>query len=243
MDRSEHFERIAPAYDGARPPYPSALFGVLREAGAIGPGTTVLEIGAGTGLATRDLVAAGGEVVALEPGFELGRLLRRALPDVSVLTTRLEDADLPVAAYDTVAAATSLHWVDLDVALPRLHAALRPGGRLAVWRHCFGDDEAEVTPFRRQVLDGIAARAEREEQRPEERPTLDELAAGGVFVPVRSEHWRWSVDLTAAQVRALFGTFSNWSEAEVEMAGRAAEELGGVVTEHYRTWLHLLRRA
>jgi len=43
-------------------------------------------------------------------------------------------------------------------------------------------------------------------------------------------------------VRSLFRTFSDWSEAEVDAAGRVAEELGGVVTEHYRSVLHLLTR-
>ena len=45
------------------------------------------------------------------------------------------------------------------------------------------------------------------------------------------------------QVRRLFRTFSDGSDAEVAAPGAAADELGGVVTEHYQSVLHLLRKA
>jgi len=114
---SWHFERMAADYASARPPYPAVIFEVMRAEGAIGPGLRVLEVGAGAGLATRELVAAGSQVVAIEPGRALGSLLE-AVPGVRVLPTTLEDAELPVAGFDSVVAATSLHWVDLSVGLP-----------------------------------------------------------------------------------------------------------------------------
>ena len=46
-------------YDAVRPPYPEAVFAVLREQGGLFPGATTLEIGAGNGLATRRLLALG----------------------------------------------------------------------------------------------------------------------------------------------------------------------------------------
>ena len=63
-----HFERMAAKYATARPPYPSSLYEALEAEGAIGPETRVLEIGAGAGLATRELVRSGSSVVAVEPG-------------------------------------------------------------------------------------------------------------------------------------------------------------------------------
>lgn len=71
---------------------------------------------------------------------------------------------------------------------------------------------------------------------------MEELAAGGWFEPVRTQRWRWSIDLSAQQIGLLFKTFSNWTPAEVAAVQDAAEELGGHVTEHYQTVLHLLRR-
>ena len=71
---------------------------------------------------------------------------------------------------------------------------------------------------------------------------MTELAADGMFEPVRTERWRWSLELTTDQVTRLFRTFSNWTEQEVVAVGTAAEECGGRVTEHYQSVLHLLRR-
>lgn len=240
-----HFERMAAAYSTSRPSYPPGLYGVLLAEGVIGGGTRVLEVGAGTGLATRELVGAGSVVVALEPGPGLAAILGREVPGASVVPARLEDAELPGGAFDSVVAATSMHWVDLTVGLPKLHAALRPSGWLAVWRHRFGDDRAD-TDFRRRVGQVVAARTGRAEvsgSRRDDRPTMSELVEGGWFEPVRSETWRWSIELDADRVRRLFRTFSDWNGAEVEAVGRAVEELGGVVTEHYQTVLHLLRRS
>ena len=71
---------------------------------------------------------------------------------------------------------------------------------------------------------------------------MDELTPGGWFEPVQSERWRWPIDLATDQVRRLFRTFSDWTVREVEAAAGAADECGGMVTEHYQSVLHVLRR-
>lgn len=81
------------------------------------------------------------------------------------------------------------------------------------------------------------------ERRADDRPTMDDLAAGAWFEPVRSEHWQWAIDLDTDQVRRLFRTFSDWNVTEVETVAQVADELGGVVTEHCQSVLHLLQRA
>jgi SAM-dependent methyltransferase len=234
---------MAEDYSSARPPYPEALFEVLRAERVIGPGLKVLEIGAGSGLATRELLGSGSQVVALEPGRHLASLLERAVPAATLIRSRLEDAPLPDAAFDSAVAATSMHWVDLSTGLPRLHMSLRPGGLLAVFRNVFGDD-AVSTEFRDHVRQIVARRDDVAGAPPSQaRPTIAELAADGWFMPVRSERWTWSIELTTEQVTQLFGTFSNWTEEEVRDVRAAAEACGGRVTEHYQSVLHVLRRA
>lgn len=237
-----HFERMAADYAASRPPYPEVLFETLKDRGVIGPRLRVLEVGAGAGLATRALVSSGSEVVAVEPGRDLAAILRKDIPDASVVVARLEDAALSARSFDSAVAATSLHWVDLSIGLPRLHAALRPRGWLAVWRTIFGDDNV-TTPFRDRV-DRIVARRRADPKaasRRDDRPSMDELVSGGWFKPVETQRWHWSVDLTSDQVRRLFGTFSDWNDHEVQAAATAADEAGGLVTEHYQTVLHILQ--
>ena len=123
-----------------------------------------------------------------------------------------------------------------------MHAALRPGGLLGVWRTIFGD-ESRPTPFRAKVAAIVAARGVAVPRRADDKPSMEQLAAGGWFSPVRTRWWEWSIDLISEQVRRLFATFSDWSSDEVAAAGRAVDELGGKVTEHYRSVVHVLRRA
>ncbi|MEJ7756216.1 MAG: class I SAM-dependent methyltransferase [Nocardioidaceae bacterium] len=174
-----HFERMAAEYVSARPPYPRGVYEVLKAEGVIGPGTRLLEIGAGAGLATRELVRSGSEVVAIEPGRKLVGLLDEEVPAVPVLLARLEDAELPEGSFDSVVAATSMHWVNLSIGLPKVHAALREGGLLAVWRNRFGDDSVS-TEFRRRVEQIVASRGPRGTGAPraDDRPVMEELAAG-----------------------------------------------------------------
>lgn len=237
-----HFERMASDYDGARPPYPPGLFDALAREGAIGPGRRVLEIGAGTGLATQELVRRGSRVVAVEPGRELATRLRASVPSVDIQMTTIEQAELPAEEFDAAVAATSMHWVDLPVALPRLHRALRPGGLLAVFRHVFGDHTVQ-TAFRDHVSRVVTARAGPGRVGISEYPTMLALARGGWFRPMYTCRWKWSVDLSADQVQRLFATFSDWSPDEVDSVVDAVHESGGTVTEHYQSVLHLLRRA
>ena len=238
-----HFEHMADDYGSARPSYPGALFEVLKAEGVTGPGLKVLDVGAGSGEATRELVAAGSQVVALEPGHDLAALLERDAPEASVVRSRLEDVHLPDSAFDSAVAATSMHWVDLSIGLPVLYAALRPGGALAVFRNIFGD-VTRRSEFRDRV-DQIVSRRHGGGGEPpaETRPSMSELQAGGFFVAARSELWKWDIELTTTQVTALFRTFSNWNGAEVEEVAAAADACGGRVTEHYQSVLHLLRRA
>lgn len=237
-----HFESMAAEYESARPPYPAALYDLLAVEGVTGPGKRLLEVGAGTGLATAELVGSGSIVTAIEPGADLAAILAAKVPSATVHVRPIEEVDLPPGAFDAVVAATSIHWVDLDLALPAFHSALVPGGQLAVWRHYFSSDVQ--TAFRDRVSEVVARRPSPVEQQGQRRnrTSMEELAAGAYFAPVKSESWQWSIDLRTEQVRRLYASFSGWSSTEVEAVADAADELGGVVTETYRTVLHLLRR-
>ncbi|GEA82535.1 class I SAM-dependent methyltransferase [Cellulomonas uda] len=234
-----HFERYAAVYAGARPPYPAALWEELRRAGYLTPGRRVLELGAGTGQATGPLLAAGLAVTAVEPGPRLAERLRATHPAASVVVARAEDVDLGEAQYDLAVAATSVHWLDLDVVLPAVHRALTPAGTFLVWRNVFGD-RTVPTPFRARVAEVVARRTRPPRPGPDAEDAVQSVAAltrSGLFRadPVRT--FRWSVDLDADQVWRLFTTFSDWTPDEVDAVALAVRDLGGVVTEHYLSWL------
>lgn len=240
-----HFDRNADIYERARPPYPHALWQRLHQLGTLHPGVRALDIGAGTGQATGPLLAAGATVTAVEPGQALAQRLRTRLPDATILATTAEDADLPDAAYDLAVIATAVHWLNLDIVLPKLHQALAAGGYLAVWRNAFGDPDVR-TPFRDRV-EAIVARRDPASRRPgpgelDTDEWSHRLTASGHFVETHRARFRWTIDLDADQIHDLFTTFSDWSDAEVDAAAAAVRDLGGRVTEHYVTPLIVLSR-
>lgn len=237
-----HFEQHAATYEEARPPYPEALWDRIAELGVLQAGRRAVDLGAGTGQASRGLLAAGLEVVAVEPGHRLATQLRQRYPSLRVQECTAEAADLPDASLDLVVAATSIHWMDLDLLLPKLHRALVPGGWFLVWRNVYGDDAAEVTPFRRRVAEIVARRTQPSRAGLEAAARTEaELTDGDLFEMVSLDRFRWSVDLDERQIRLLFGSFSDWSAAEVEEVAAAVRDLGGTVTEHYGSWLIALR--
>src|SRR3979490_1326502 len=65
------FNDRADNYRLARPAYPQRVYELLAEVCGRSEGAHVLEIGPGTGQATRRLLAEGGRVVAVEPGADL----------------------------------------------------------------------------------------------------------------------------------------------------------------------------
>ncbi|WP_431221257.1 class I SAM-dependent methyltransferase [Leifsonia xyli] len=245
MPDPTHFDRHADLYDRARPPYPEALRARLTELGLLVAGRRALDLGAGTGQATRLLVDAGMDVTAVEPGAALAARLRENLPSVHVLQAGAEEADLPTAAFDLATAATAAHWFELDEVLPKLHAALAAGGRFAVWRNAYGDPAVPPTRFRERIDAIVARRDALPRRQPGESDTAEWvrlLEAGGLFETVHVEAFHWAIDLDEDAIRGLFSTFSDWSPGEADDAALAVRDLGGTVTEHYLTPLIVLAR-
>lgn len=138
------FDPIAVTYDAVRPGYPAELYDHLAAACGLGPGCRVLEIGCGTGQATRDVVARGATVVAVEPGASMAALARGNLGDapVTIIESRFEDwSPEPPASFDLAVSATAFHWVEPAIGMQHVADALRPRGWLALWWMQFFDRE------------------------------------------------------------------------------------------------------
>lgn len=154
--RALSFGSVASAYERYRPGYPAELVdAVLAYAGR--PVRTALEVGAGTGKATRVFADRGIAVTATEPDAAMVHELRNHVPStVTVICAAFEDLTLGVS-YDLVFAAASMHWTDPVGRWERVAALLVAGGTFA----CFGGQveladpglEAAAQNARRPFLD------------------------------------------------------------------------------------------
>ncbi|WP_341924567.1 methyltransferase domain-containing protein [Nocardioides psychrotolerans] len=122
------FGGVADVYDRGRPSYTRDAVAWATSAEPL----TVLELGAGTGKLTEQLVALGHDVHATDPDAAMLDLLRARLPEVRTSVTAAEDIPASDRSYDVVVAAQAFHWFDHERALPEIARVLKPGGHLAV---------------------------------------------------------------------------------------------------------------
>jgi SAM-dependent methyltransferase len=132
------FNEIPELYDRVRPGYPDQMFADLVAIAGVDKESSVLEVGCGTGQATRSLAALGCPVTAVEPGAALGAIARQRLADhgnVTVETSTFEEWDDRGRRFDVLVSASAWHWVDPSIGWPRAHDVLRPGGWMALLSH------------------------------------------------------------------------------------------------------------
>jgi SAM-dependent methyltransferase len=129
------FNEVPELYDRVRPGYPDELFADLAAITGMNERSSVLEVGCGTGQATRSLAALGYSVTAIEAGADTAALARRRLAtfrNVEVETSTFEQWDDRGARFDVLVAASSWHWVDPSIGWQRAHDVLHPGGWVAL---------------------------------------------------------------------------------------------------------------
>jgi SAM-dependent methyltransferase len=126
------FNEAAEIYDQVRPSYPAGLFDALMQ--MLPPQPEIVEVGPGTGQATKDLLARGASVLAIEIGPAMAAKLRSNFPSgrLRVTVGDFEVVDVVVGAADAVFSASAYHWISRDVQIDRPASILRPGGIIAI---------------------------------------------------------------------------------------------------------------
>jgi SAM-dependent methyltransferase len=126
------FGSVAEAYERGRPDYPPAVIGAIAAELGIAPSAPVLDLAAGTGKLTRPLLAAGFDVVAVEPQAPLREKLSAIVGSERVREGVAEAIPVPDASVEAVTVADGFHWFDQAPALAEIQRVLTPNGGLAV---------------------------------------------------------------------------------------------------------------
>src|ERR1700727_344787 len=126
------FDGVAEIYHGIRLGYPPSMFGELFRLLPSRP--AILEVGPGTGQATRDLLSRGATVHAIEIGPAMAAKLREFLPTPALTVTigDFEEVDVEEHGFDAVFSATAYHWISPRAQVDRPVSVLKPGGVVAI---------------------------------------------------------------------------------------------------------------
>jgi SAM-dependent methyltransferase len=130
--RADSFGAVAQVYDSHRPRYPDQMIDDLL----VPSPQTALDVGAGTGIASEQLLAKGVNVLAVEPDPRMADVARDKGIRIEIGT--FESWDAAERRFDLVVFGSSFHWVNPDIALPKVHGLLNTGGCLALmWNRMF----------------------------------------------------------------------------------------------------------
>ena len=142
LQRSKLFDQQAEAYDRVRPTYPDAVIDELL--GPVPAGLDVLDVGCGTGIASRQIAQRGAKVLGVELAPRMAEIARGHGVDVE--TAAFEAWGAAGRTFDRVTSAQAWHWLDLPMATAKAASVLRPGGKLClIWNAgCQPDDLADA---------------------------------------------------------------------------------------------------
>jgi ubiquinone/menaquinone biosynthesis C-methylase UbiE len=215
--RSTSFGAAADAYERFRPGPPVALI----EWMLVRHPATVVDLGAGTGALTKDLVGRVERVIAVEPDGRMRELLRRNLPTVTALPGTGEAIPLDDVSVDAVIASSSWHWMDPEQTLAECARIVRPGGTLgAVWTGPDPDGAflSNAQNLMRQMSTSGAATlggaesdtsvADTVTDAPNRIEAVLHVPDGSGFSQPEHSFLTWDVALTADELIGLLGTFS-----------------------------------
>ncbi len=247
------FNRVAELYDEVRPGYPDELIADIVKLSGIPADGRILEVGCGTGQATRPFAEQGYHMVCLELGDRLAALAARNLagfPDVEVVNTAFEQWTPERRSFDLVISGTAFHWIEPALGYAGAAEALNPGGTLALfWNfHVRPDCEpfASMQALYRRYAPAMAEFVPWEVWLGQRKAEFEE---SGRFGPVQERRYRWESESNADEYIRGMGTQSDHIMLEPEareklFAGirHEIERHGGTVLQPWVTALLLAQR-
>ncbi|HET8951244.1 MAG TPA: class I SAM-dependent methyltransferase [Solirubrobacteraceae bacterium] len=231
---------MAEAYERGRPGYAEAAL----DAVGLAPDAVVLDLAAGTGKLTRQLVPRVARVLAVEPLDGMRAVLERVVPEAEVLGGTADAIPLEDGSVDAVFVAEAFHWFAADVTLRELARVLRPAGTLAIlFNRADGDFEP---PLPEEFW--AAYRAGAIEKPPEQTVStgLWKAPFPGPFEPFTEAGFPNPVELDRAGVLAQTASWSTVGALPESEQSSLLARLSELVPERvyrypYRTELYLTR--
>ena len=251
-DLKTTFNTVASLYDEVRPGYPDELVRDVLDLSGMDRSGKILEVGCGTGQASRLFASLGCEMTCLDIGQDLIEVARARLnnyKNVRFVLCPFEDWD-SASKFDLVISATAFRWVSPRVRFIRARDALKARGSLAIFsnQHARKDEgffaEVQEVYSKHYVVS--------DSPRDPSTPTTSESPEPGITAFAEPIHrvYAWTANYSAEQYIKLIGTYSdhialpefNRTHLFDGIADLINKNYGGSITKHYETALAFRRK-
>jgi SAM-dependent methyltransferase len=225
--RAKSFGPVAATYDRVRPGYPpDGVSWLLEEAAANQVARAgrrrVLDLGAGTGALTRDLVGRGLDVVAVEPDPNMRAVLESRVSRADVRSGSAEELPVEDRSVDVVIGAQMWHWVDLERATAEVARVLRHGGTFGLlWN--LRDERVQWMAELGSVFGGEDVHR---------HAANVALPPGSPFTATAARDFRWSQELAPTDVVDLVATRSHVAVLPDAERSEVLARVGDFVASH-----------
>lgn len=138
------YDALATEYDAGRIGYSNDVYNTLVGYG-LHQRCEILDIGCGSGLASRPLIENAFRVTGVDESDALLALARQNLPAAKWVKGRAEKLPFPDQSFDVVISAQAFHHFDREAAMREIVRVLRPGGIVGIWwKYVMSDDPTKV---------------------------------------------------------------------------------------------------
>jgi SAM-dependent methyltransferase len=238
LQRSRLFDQQAEAYDRFRPTYPDAVIDELL--GPVPAGLDILDVGCGTGIASRQIAQRGAKVLGVELAPRMAEIARGHRVDVEIAA--FEAWDAAGRTFDRVTSAQAWHWLDRPIATAKAASLLRPGGKLClIWNAgCQPDDLATaldevyaraVPPGGHRLFRGYAA-SRSSEVKTRLDPEINAISAVPDFGAPREKWFPWTRTYERDEWLGQLVSRSDHTALEPAVRDRLFEAIGAAIDDH-----------
>ncbi|MDF2961275.1 MAG: hypothetical protein K0S39_3010 [Paenibacillus sp.] len=240
MELKYTFNEVTQDYDKYRPSYPCQLFLDILEYAPIKPTDAILEIGCGTGQATRGFVDLGYDnVTCIELGPKLAEFTREKFKNntnVRIINSPFEEWQSERSVFDLTVSATAFHFIQpQQLGYRKVFDLLGPRGSIAffwtihvpAFDSVFNKIRESYRKFAPNLDDSDAPSIEK---------IIDERAIltrkDGLFEDLTVKQYKWSDTYTADEYISLLNTHSRHRILPNDVKGKLFENIKNTIDEN-----------
>lgn len=248
IERKETFNLVPSLYDEIRPDYPEGFLRVVENYAALKADSEIVEVGIGTGQATKYFAGRSYKILGIELGTQLADFAREKFklqPHVTIENVSFEDWKGGDGRFQLFLSAQAFHWINPSYGVGKAASVVRQGGAIALLWNLDVSQHSEfwklATPLHEKYF---PTRPEKVEPSLQDWAAIyqDAVAKSTFFGDLEFKEQEWNRVYTADEWIKLRNTFSpdlKLSKAKRHQFHSELRELinslGGKVTRYYRS--------